>query len=96
MWHIVFALYHARCLGIEVRDFGQSWRTGVAFFAVLLALRPNLVDIECVQKRTNRENLQEAFSLAETELGIPQLLDPEGKSHTLSPVSNEWVVIRLL
>ena len=68
-----------RRLGIEVKDFGPSWRTGLAFFAVIHALRPNLVDMEHAWRRPNRENLQEAFSLAETELGIPQLLDPEGK-----------------
>uniref|UniRef100_A0A3B4ZTZ2 Calponin-homology (CH) domain-containing protein n=1 Tax=Stegastes partitus TaxID=144197 RepID=A0A3B4ZTZ2_9TELE len=66
-----------KCLGIEVKDFGPSWRTGLAFFAVINALRPNLVDMERVWRRPNRENLQEAFLLAETEFGIPQLLDPE-------------------
>uniref|UniRef100_A0A3Q1FJF3 Calponin-homology (CH) domain-containing protein n=1 Tax=Acanthochromis polyacanthus TaxID=80966 RepID=A0A3Q1FJF3_9TELE len=66
-----------KCLGIEVKDFGPSWRTGLAFFAVIHALRPNLVDMERVWRRPNRENLQEAFLLAETEFGIPQLLDPE-------------------
>ncbi|XP_028460432.1 nesprin-1-like [Perca flavescens] len=64
-------------LGIEVKDFGPSWRTGLAFFAVIHALRPNLVDMERVWGRPNQENLQEAFLLAETELGVPQLLDPE-------------------
>uniref|UniRef100_A0A3B4V828 Calponin-homology (CH) domain-containing protein n=1 Tax=Seriola dumerili TaxID=41447 RepID=A0A3B4V828_SERDU len=64
-------------LGLEVKDFGPSWRTGLAFFAVIHSLRPNLVDMERVWRRPNRENLQEAFLLAETELGIPQLLDPE-------------------
>ncbi|KAK1888949.1 Nesprin-1 [Dissostichus eleginoides] len=64
-------------LGLEVKDFGPSWRTGLAFFAVINALRPNLVDMERVWRRPNRENLQEAFSLAEKELGVPQLLDPE-------------------
>uniref|UniRef100_A0A8C3G4R7 Calponin-homology (CH) domain-containing protein n=1 Tax=Cyclopterus lumpus TaxID=8103 RepID=A0A8C3G4R7_CYCLU len=64
-------------LGIEVKDFGPSWRTGLAFFAVIHALRPNLVDMERIWRRPNRENLQEAFLLAETELGVPQLLDPE-------------------
>lgn len=68
-----------RRLGLEVKDFGPSWRTGLAFFAVINALRPNLVDMERVWRRPNRENLQEAFLLAETELGVPQLLDPEGK-----------------
>ncbi|XP_047184808.1 nesprin-1-like [Scophthalmus maximus] len=64
-------------LGLEVKDFGPSWRTGLAFFAVIHSLRPKLVDMERVLRRPNRENLQEAFLLAETELGIPQLLDPE-------------------
>lgn len=62
-----------------MKDFGPSWRTGLAFYAVIHALRPNLVDMEHVCKRPNRENLHKAFLLAETELGIPQLLDPEGK-----------------
>uniref|UniRef100_A0A3Q4HM55 Calponin-homology (CH) domain-containing protein n=1 Tax=Neolamprologus brichardi TaxID=32507 RepID=A0A3Q4HM55_NEOBR len=66
-----------KSLGLEVRDFGPSWRTGLAFFAVINALRPNLVDMERVWGRPNRENLHEAFLLAETELGIPQLLEPE-------------------
>uniref|UniRef100_A0A672Z6W5 Calponin-homology (CH) domain-containing protein n=1 Tax=Sphaeramia orbicularis TaxID=375764 RepID=A0A672Z6W5_9TELE len=66
-----------RRLGIEVKDFGPSWRTGLAFFAVIHSLRPNLVDMERIWRRPNHENLQEAFLLAETELGIPQLLDPE-------------------
>uniref|UniRef100_A0A3P9CPG9 Calponin-homology (CH) domain-containing protein n=1 Tax=Maylandia zebra TaxID=106582 RepID=A0A3P9CPG9_9CICH len=66
-----------KSLSLEVRDFGPSWRTGLAFFAVINALRPNLVDMERVWGRPNRENLHEAFLLAETELGIPQLLEPE-------------------
>lgn len=74
----------SRRLGIEVKDFGPSWRTGLAFFAVIHALRPNRIDMEHVWRRPNRENLQEAFLLAETELGIPQLLDPEGKFDFLS------------
>ncbi|KAJ0026823.1 hypothetical protein NQD34_017823, partial [Periophthalmus magnuspinnatus] len=64
-------------MGIDVRDFGPSWRTGLAFFAVIHYLQPNLVDMEQAWGRPNQENLQEAFSLAEKELGIPQLLDPE-------------------
>uniref|UniRef100_A0A8C7ULC6 Spectrin repeat containing, nuclear envelope 1b n=1 Tax=Oncorhynchus mykiss TaxID=8022 RepID=A0A8C7ULC6_ONCMY len=63
--------------GIEVKDFGASWRSGVAFHSVVHAIRPDLVDMELVRRRSNRENLEEAFSLAENELGIPRLLDPE-------------------
>uniref|UniRef100_A0A8C2JGH1 Calponin-homology (CH) domain-containing protein n=1 Tax=Cyprinus carpio TaxID=7962 RepID=A0A8C2JGH1_CYPCA len=64
-------------LGIEVKDFGPSWRSGVAFHSVIHAIRPELVDMDIVRKRSNRENLEEAFSVAENELGIPRLLDPE-------------------
>uniref|UniRef100_A0A673KAE7 Calponin-homology (CH) domain-containing protein n=1 Tax=Sinocyclocheilus rhinocerous TaxID=307959 RepID=A0A673KAE7_9TELE len=64
-------------LGIEVKDFGPSWRSGLAFHSVIHAIRPDLVDMDIVRKRSNRENLEEAFSVAENELGIPRLLDPE-------------------
>lgn len=67
-----------RQAGIEVKDFGQSWKSGVAFHSVIHAIRPELVDMEKVKGRSNRENLEEAFTIAETELGIPRLLDPEG------------------
>lgn len=67
-----------RQTGIEVKDFGRSWRSGVAFHSVIHAIRPELVDLEKLKGRSNRENLDEAFTIAETELGIPRLLDPEG------------------
>ncbi|XP_009983840.1 PREDICTED: nesprin-1-like, partial [Tauraco erythrolophus] len=67
----------AKQVGIEIKDFGQSWRSGVAFHSIIHAIRPDLVDMEKVRGRSNRENLEEAFTLAEAELGIPRLLDPE-------------------
>uniref|UniRef100_A0A8C9EF62 Spectrin repeat containing nuclear envelope protein 1 n=1 Tax=Phocoena sinus TaxID=42100 RepID=A0A8C9EF62_PHOSS len=67
----------AKQSGIEVKDFGRSWRSGVAFHSVIHAIQPELVDLEKVKGRSNRENLEEAFTIAETELGIPRLLDPE-------------------
>lgn len=67
-----------RQIGIEVKDFGKSWRTGLAFHSVIHAIRPELVDLEKVKSRSNRENLEDAFTIAETQLGIPRLLDPEG------------------
>lgn len=70
----LFSRHH----GIEVKDFGPSWRDGVAFQSVVHAIRPDLVNMEVVRRRSNRENLEEAFTLAENELGIPRLLDPEG------------------
>lgn len=73
-----FPLIFFRQVGIEIKDFGQSWRSGVAFHSIIHAIRPDLVDMEKVRGRSNRENLEDAFTLAEAELGIPRLLDPEG------------------
>lgn len=47
-------------------------------------LRPNLIDMNKVYRQTNLENLEQAFSVAERELGVTRLLDPEGKlDHSL-------------
>lgn len=76
---VLFLFFHIfRQVGIEIKDFGQSWRSGVAFHSIIHAIRPDLVDMEKVKGRSNRENLEEAFTIAEAELGIPRLLDPEG------------------
>ncbi|XP_066485712.1 nesprin-2 isoform X2 [Tiliqua scincoides] len=62
---------------ISVADFKSSWRNGLAFLAVIHALRPDLVDMESAKGRSNKENLKEAFDIAEKELKIPRLLEPE-------------------
>uniref|UniRef100_A0A8C5RH19 Spectrin repeat containing nuclear envelope protein 1 n=1 Tax=Laticauda laticaudata TaxID=8630 RepID=A0A8C5RH19_LATLA len=67
----------ARQTGIEVKDFGQSWRSGIAFHSVIHAIRPELVDLEKAKMQSNKKNLEDAFTIAESELGIPRLLDPE-------------------
>ncbi|XP_075782511.1 nesprin-2 isoform X2 [Pelodiscus sinensis] len=62
---------------INVTDFKSSWRNGLAFLAVIHALRPDLVDMDRAKGRANKENLKEAFKIAEHELNIPRLLEPE-------------------
>lgn len=66
---------------VSVRDFRSSWRSGEAFLAILCSLRPQLVDLSLAQTRSNQENLEEAFLLAERELHIPRLLEPQGEAH---------------
>ncbi|KAJ8984006.1 hypothetical protein NQ317_006860, partial [Molorchus minor] len=63
--------------GIEIKDFGSSWRDGVAFLAIIDAIKKNLVSIAEMKKASNRARLETAFDVAETELGITRLLDPE-------------------
>lgn len=39
--------------------------------------RPNKINLDNINQRTNRENLQIAFNFAESEFGITKILDPE-------------------
>uniref|UniRef100_A0A2I2ZCA7 Spectrin repeat containing nuclear envelope protein 2 n=1 Tax=Gorilla gorilla gorilla TaxID=9595 RepID=A0A2I2ZCA7_GORGO len=62
---------------VNVTDFKSSWRNGMAFLAIIHALRPDLIDMKSVKHRSNKDNLREAFRIAEQELKIPRLLEPE-------------------
>uniref|UniRef100_A0AAZ3Q1B6 Calponin-homology (CH) domain-containing protein n=1 Tax=Oncorhynchus tshawytscha TaxID=74940 RepID=A0AAZ3Q1B6_ONCTS len=62
---------------LSVKDFKCSWRSGMAFLGILCSLRPDLVDLTQAQSRSNQQNLEEAFRLAEQELRIPRLLEPQ-------------------
>uniref|UniRef100_A0A8D8Q2T6 Nesprin-1 n=1 Tax=Cacopsylla melanoneura TaxID=428564 RepID=A0A8D8Q2T6_9HEMI len=62
---------------IQVKDFGPSWRDGHAFLSVIDNIQKDLVDIPALSKQTNRHRLDTAFNVAENNLGIARLLDPE-------------------
>ncbi|PKU42006.1 hypothetical protein llap_7684 [Limosa lapponica baueri] len=62
---------------VNVTDFKSSWRSGLPFLAIIKTLRPDVVDLEKAKSRSNIENLKEAFRIAELELNIPRLLEPE-------------------
>ncbi|GAB0095245.1 nesprin-1 [Sergentomyia squamirostris] len=63
--------------GIEVKDFGASWRDGIAFLALIDSIKTNLVNIAEMRKETNRTRLNTAFDVAEAKLGIARILDAE-------------------
>lgn len=63
---------------MKVRDFGVSWRDGRLLYLLINRIRPNSVDLGTLKGRSNRENLEYGFKVAEEKLGIPRLLDPEG------------------
>ncbi|CAH8675576.1 unnamed protein product [Schistosoma bovis] len=62
---------------VQIRDFGPSWRDGIAFNAMVHNIDSSLVEMDKVKSRTSKENLEHAFTQAEKHLGIPRLLDPE-------------------
>jgi len=55
-----------------------SWRNGLGFNALIHAHRPNLIDFKVLQPSWHIENLNNAFDVANNDLGIPRLLDAEG------------------
>nr|XP_020037989.1 calmin isoform X2 [Castor canadensis] len=66
-----------RKYGVAVQDFAGSWRSGLAFLAVIKAIDPSLVDMKQALEDSTRENLEKAFSIAHAALQIPRLLEPE-------------------
>ncbi|KAH0521075.1 Calmin [Microtus ochrogaster] len=66
-----------RKYGVAVQDFAGSWRSGLAFLAVIKAIDPSLVDMKQALEDSTRENLEKAFSIAHDTLHIPRLLEPE-------------------
>ncbi|CAL8097159.1 unnamed protein product [Calicophoron daubneyi] len=63
--------------GVFIRDFTDSWRDGRAFLAIIHRYKPNLVDFHTIDGQTVIQNLELAFSVAERELQVARLFDPE-------------------
>ncbi|XP_077127654.1 plectin isoform X9 [Ranitomeya variabilis] len=63
--------------GLRCDNFTSSWRDGRLFNAIIHRHKPMLIDMNRVYRQPNQENLDQAFTVAERELGVTRLLDPE-------------------
>ncbi|XP_040912898.1 F-actin-monooxygenase mical1 [Toxotes jaculatrix] len=59
---------------VNVKDFTQSWRSGLALCALIHHFRPQLIDMDSLDESSPVHNNQLAFSILEKELGIPPVM----------------------
>uniref|UniRef100_A0A3Q2Z2T5 Spectrin beta chain n=1 Tax=Hippocampus comes TaxID=109280 RepID=A0A3Q2Z2T5_HIPCM len=62
---------------VNITNFTTSWKDGMAFNALIHKHRPDLVDFNQLKRSNPTHNLQSAFNVAEKQLGVTKLLDPE-------------------
>uniref|UniRef100_A0A8C8A744 Spectrin beta chain n=1 Tax=Oryzias sinensis TaxID=183150 RepID=A0A8C8A744_9TELE len=62
---------------VNIHNFTTSWRDGLAFNAIVHKHRPDVIEFDNLKRSNAHYNLQNAFNVAEKELGLTKLLDPE-------------------
>ncbi|GAA6216708.1 protein-methionine sulfoxide oxidase mical1-like [Lates japonicus] len=67
---------------VKVKDFTQSWRSGLALCALIHHFRPQLIDISALNESSAVHNNQLAFSILEKELGIPPVMSAADLANT--------------
>ncbi|XP_055956724.1 spectrin beta chain, non-erythrocytic 2 isoform X1 [Patella vulgata] len=63
--------------GVKITNFTTSWRNGLGFNALIHAHRPDVIDYEKLEPADHIGNLNNAFNVADSQLGIPRILDAE-------------------
>ncbi|ELQ74587.1 Ca2+-binding actin-bundling protein (actinin), alpha chain (EF-Hand protein superfamily), partial [Trachipleistophora hominis] len=70
---------------VDIKDFTHSWKDGLSFNAIIHHFAPHLVDYYSLSGKNAKENLTNAFDVAEKNFNIPKLLDPEDLTESVVP-----------
>ncbi|XP_032414714.1 F-actin-monooxygenase mical1 isoform X1 [Xiphophorus hellerii] len=71
---------------VNIKDFSQSWKSGLALCALIHHFKPHLIDISSLDEANRVHNNQLAFSVINKELGIPPVMSPSSQIDKLSMV----------
>ncbi|XP_015432799.1 PREDICTED: dystrophin-like [Dufourea novaeangliae] len=63
--------------GVDIKNFTTSWSDGLAFNAILHRWKSHLFDFNNIARKHPNARLDHAFRIAQEQLGIERLLDPE-------------------
>jgi len=63
--------------GVQIDDVDKSFQDGLAFCALVNKYNPKLLDFDSLDQKNVKHNIELAFRIAEEEMGIPMLIDPE-------------------
>lgn len=77
MYAFIFVYYHCSYDDVALKNFDSSWRDGMGFCAIINRHRPDLLDFDDCDVDKPLENLKRAFEVAEKELGVIKIVDPE-------------------
>jgi len=70
---------------VKITNMSSSWKDGLAFCAIVHRFRPDLIDFNNLDPAQIERNCSTVFTIAESELGIPSLLDPTDMAECKSP-----------
>lgn len=60
---------------VDIKNFTTSFKDGLAFNAIIHNFRPDLIDYDHLNRAKPKATIQNAFDVAEADLGIHKLLE---------------------
>eukprot|EP01120_Amphizonella_sp_Union-15-10_P014839 TRINITY_DN736_c0_g2_i5.p1 TRINITY_DN736_c0_g2~~TRINITY_DN736_c0_g2_i5.p1 ORF type:complete len:562 (-),score=126.73 TRINITY_DN736_c0_g2_i5:57-1742(-) len=63
--------------GVNIADFSHSFNDGLAFLAMIDKFDGNILDYAAEKNKSIEQRIDDAFNFAETQLGVPKLLDAQ-------------------
>ncbi|XP_041351912.1 F-actin-monooxygenase MICAL3-like isoform X2 [Gigantopelta aegis] len=79
---------------VHIVDFTSSWRSGLAFCALIHAFRPSLIDFNQLIESEVAKNCQLAFDTAEKELAVSPVMS--GEDMATSAIPDKLTIIAYL